>query len=394
MRFIVKLPVAFWVLFVECAQGQKTKCELPHDRHVYLPTYYFRGDLKLGAKRSYSCVPGYRQLADRAMCTQDGWKPDPLCSEVVCEAPVIPNAWIIGIQRQNYRMSATVQYHCLFRPELSIQITCDPEGEWRGIQPCTDGTCQEQELKNVKIIFGYPSVTSPYLSGHVLVFLCTDDNMKMYGPRAIECQSDGRWSKPYPQCGGAVQCSTPTKQVQFVTLLNQKDEYNNLDILRYQCSSPYNETSEGALMCQNGKWNGTFVCTNKICPPPPYLENGDYIIKNQTNDKVITAVYYTCQSFYVLNQQQEYYKCVNGRWDPPPDCLKPCEINEAVEMYNLKPPGEKLYVKHKSKYRLNCTSGWIAGDVIRQTYVDVRCSDGNLQIDKSCDKEQLKMKLE
>lgn len=66
----------------------------------------------------------------------------------------------------------------------------------------TDGTCQEQELKNVKIIFGYPSVTSPYLSGHVLVFLCTDENMKMYGPRAIECQSDGRWSKPYPQCGG------------------------------------------------------------------------------------------------------------------------------------------------------------------------------------------------
>lgn len=54
-------------------------------------------------------------------------------------------------------------------------------------------------------------------------------------------------------------------------------------------------------------------------------------------------------------------------------------------MYNLKPPGEKLYIKHNSKYRLNCTSGWIAGDVIKQTYVDVRCSDGSLQIDKSCE---------
>lgn len=56
------------------------KCELPHDKHVYIPTYYFKGDLKLGAKRSYSCLPGYRRLADRAVCTQDGWKPDPLCS--------------------------------------------------------------------------------------------------------------------------------------------------------------------------------------------------------------------------------------------------------------------------------------------------------------------------
>lgn len=63
---------------------------------------------------------------------------------------------------------------------------------------------------------------------------------------------------------------------------------------------------------------------------------------------------------------------------------EPCEINEAVEMYNLQPPGEKLYVKHNSKHRLNCTSGWIAGDVIKQTYVDVQCSDGNLQIDNSC----------
>lgn len=62
---------------------------------------------------------------------------------------------------------------------------------------------------------------------------------------------------------GAVQCSTPSKQLQFVTLLNEKDVYNNLDFLRYKCSSPYNETSEGALMCQNGKWNGTFVCTSK-----------------------------------------------------------------------------------------------------------------------------------
>lgn len=57
--------------------------------------------------------------------------------EIMCEAPEIPNAKIIGIQRQNYRMSASVQYHCLFRPELSIQITCGPEGKWRGIQACT-----------------------------------------------------------------------------------------------------------------------------------------------------------------------------------------------------------------------------------------------------------------
>jgi len=65
-----------------------------------------------------------------------------------------------------------------------------------------DGTCQEQELKNVKILFGHPDVTSPYNPGHILVFQCTNVNMRFYGQRAIECKPDGRWNYPYPQCGG------------------------------------------------------------------------------------------------------------------------------------------------------------------------------------------------
>ncbi|XP_065103384.1 complement factor H-related protein 1 isoform X1 [Paramisgurnus dabryanus] len=387
MKFPLKIGIAFWVLFATSESGQNMKCELPHDKRVYLPKYYFYGNLKLGVVRSYSCLSGYRQISREATCTQNGWKPDPLCTEIVCDQPKIPNAQIIGNQKHTYKISSTLQYHCLSQPQQLIQITCDSEGQWTGIQPCTDGTCQEQELKNVKIIFGYPGISSPYLSGHVLVFLCTDVNMKMYGQRAIECQSDGRWSKPYPHCGGAVQCSIPAEHLRFVTLLNEKNEYSNLDILRYKCIKPYNETSEGALMCQNGKWNGTYACTNKICPPPPYLENGDYIIKNQVNE-VITEVYYTCQSYYVLNKQQEYYKCLNGRWETPPKCLKPCEINEVVEMYNLQPPEEKVYLKHNNKHRLNCTSGWQAEGLIKQTYVDILCSDGNLQIDKSCNTEK------
>ncbi|XP_057181841.1 complement factor H like 5 [Triplophysa rosa] len=64
----------------------------------------------------------------------------------------------------------------------------------------TEVTCQDQELSNVQILMGHPGITAPYLPGHVLVFKCTDVNMKMYGQRTIECQSNGKWDYPYPKC--------------------------------------------------------------------------------------------------------------------------------------------------------------------------------------------------
>uniref|UniRef100_A0A8C2G321 Complement factor H like 3 n=1 Tax=Cyprinus carpio TaxID=7962 RepID=A0A8C2G321_CYPCA len=363
---------------------KESRCEVPINQHVYLPKYYFSGDLNLGAKRSYSCESGYREKAAVATCTRDGWTPKPLCAEIMCGPPRLPNAEIVGPQRPSYGINSRIQYKCRpgFEPEEPVQITCNPQGQWTGIQQCTDGTCQEQELKNIEILFAYPSIALPYTPGHILVFRCTDNNMRFYGQRAIECLPDGRWNYPYPQCGGKVQCSQPTKNLQFVTLSDEKTEYSNFEILKYTCNKPYNEIPRGVLMCQNGKWNGTFDCKSKICPPPPYLQHGDYSI-NSTKDEVITAVSYTCQSYYVLTKQQDVYKCVDGNWETPPKCLRPCEIDDIVEKYNLQLPKEKVYIRHAEKYRLNCRDGWNTGSEMK-TYVDVSCSNGNLLIDKSC----------
>ncbi|XP_042567806.1 complement factor H-like isoform X1 [Cyprinus carpio] len=360
-------------------------CEVPRDQHVSGPEYSFRGDMKLGAKRSYSCESGYRGTAAEATCTQDGWTPKPLCAEMMCDPPRIPNAEIVGGQRINYKIGSRIEYKCRsgFEPEEPVQITCDSQGQWTGIQQCTNGICQEQELKNIEILFGYPKFTSPYKPGQILVFRCTDDNMRFYGQHSIKCLPDGRWNYPYPQCGGKVQCSQPTKNLQFVTLSDDKTEYSNFEILTYTCNKPYNEIPRGVLMCQNGNWNGTFDCKSKICPPPPYLQHGDYSISS-TKDEVITAVSYTCQSYYVLTKQQDVYKCVDGKWETPPKCLRPCEIDDIVEKYNLQLPKEKVYIRHAEKYRLNCRDGWITRSGMK-TYVDVSCSNGNLQIDKSCD---------
>uniref|UniRef100_A0A671R6L4 Complement factor H like 3 n=1 Tax=Sinocyclocheilus anshuiensis TaxID=1608454 RepID=A0A671R6L4_9TELE len=309
-------------------EGKISRCEVPLNQHVYLPKYYFSGDLNLGAKRSYSCESGYRETAAEATCTRDGWTPKPLCTEIMCDPPTIPNAKIVGSQKSNYKIGSRIEYKCRpgFEPEEPVQITCDSQGQWTGTRQC---------------------------SGMV--------------------QLDFR----------KVQCSQPTKNLQFVTLSDEKTEYSNFEILTYTCNKPYNEIPRGVLMCQNGKWNETFDCKSKICPPPPYLQHGDYSI-NSTKDEVITAVSYTCQSYYVITKQQDVYKCVDGKWETPPKCLRPCEIDDIVEKYNLQLPTEKVYIRHAEKYTLNCRDGWNTGSELKP-YVDVSCSNGNLQIDKSCE---------
>nr|QGH45482.1 complement system-related protein CFH3 [Cyprinus carpio] len=114
-------------------------CEQGEWRGTIKPYYYFIGDKKLGAITSYRCESGYRQTAAKATCTRDGWTPKPLCAEIVCAAPNIPNAEIDGGQSENYKIYSRIQYKCRsgFEPKQPVQITCNPQGQWTGIQQCT-----------------------------------------------------------------------------------------------------------------------------------------------------------------------------------------------------------------------------------------------------------------
>ncbi|KTG38178.1 hypothetical protein cypCar_00038971 [Cyprinus carpio] len=151
------------------------------------------------------------------------------------------------------------------------------------------------------------SAASAATSGDITMAATISDNSVVVYTAQMQ-QSDPHHGKHFKlTLGGKVQCSKPTKNLQFVTLSDEKTEYSNFEILTYTCNKPYNEIPRGVLMCQNGNCNGTFDCKSKICPPPPYLQHGDYSI-NSTKDEVIKAVSYTCQSYYVLTKQQDVYK--------------------------------------------------------------------------------------
>lgn len=62
-----------------------------------------------------------------------------ICFTGMCTRPNIPNAKIQGVLRERYSTTSTLQYKCNpgFEPEEIVEITCDPQAQWAGLQQCT-----------------------------------------------------------------------------------------------------------------------------------------------------------------------------------------------------------------------------------------------------------------
>ncbi|KAK7137129.1 hypothetical protein R3I93_017256 [Phoxinus phoxinus] len=123
-------------------------------------------------------------------------------------------------------------------------------------------TCEGEQLSNVYVLIGHPGTVSPYKPGHILVFRCTDVNLEMYGQRAIECLSSGKWDNPYPKCGG--KCGPPPQVDSADTKEITKTEYNSGERVEYLCFSKYtldlSPPYSKYLTCEQGEWRGNIKC--------------------------------------------------------------------------------------------------------------------------------------
>ncbi|XP_052447054.1 complement factor H like 5 isoform X1 [Carassius gibelio] len=144
-------------------------------------------------------------------------------------------------------------------------IECQPDGKWDHPYPtCREVTCEGEQLINVEILFGHPSIVSPYKPGHILVFRCTDVNQKMHGHRVIECQSDGKWDQPYPTCRVPGKCGPPPTVNDGDTTDIAKKEYNTGERIEFICFNKYKldtrPTFSNILTCVQGEWRGKVKC--------------------------------------------------------------------------------------------------------------------------------------
>uniref|UniRef100_A0A8C2FCG9 Sushi domain-containing protein n=1 Tax=Cyprinus carpio TaxID=7962 RepID=A0A8C2FCG9_CYPCA len=247
-------------------------------------------------------------------CRNDGqWDYEPVCAEIVCEEPNIPNAEITGGQSENYKFNSRIQYKCHsgFDPEEPVEITCDSRGKWTGIQQCTKmpTLCLKLLLEN-GFIYRHPSNKEeifyscntgykPFSGNWWASVTCkkgfqSDEarcireeecgalpsvhrgKLTLRDPETADVECDpgfvttdrfikcinGNWEKPV--CKEGVPCGIPPNVKNAVITSKPEESYPDGSSLTYECQSPYSISGERTVSCRNGTWEKTPTCQGEV----------------------------------------------------------------------------------------------------------------------------------
>ncbi|XP_016088426.1 complement factor H-like [Sinocyclocheilus grahami] len=112
---------------------EEITCEDPLDQHVSGPYW---GNLKLGKKHPFSCESGYRERANVATCTRDGWIPKPLCT-----GPCIVT--VEEMDKRGIELQCKAKEKIISAPNDHIGFACQSGKTLKGNillrQTCNDG---------------------------------------------------------------------------------------------------------------------------------------------------------------------------------------------------------------------------------------------------------------
>ncbi|XP_039524637.1 sushi, von Willebrand factor type A, EGF and pentraxin domain-containing protein 1-like isoform X2 [Pimephales promelas] len=295
-----------------CAE---VRCEVPRGQYVYDPEYYFRGDKKLGARKSYYCTSGYDQMFE-ATCTRDGWTPNPLCAVNTCAAPIIPNVQILGDQRTKYNINSRIQYQCNpgFKPEQPVQITCNSQKQWTGIQQCTEIRCEVPHNQHVYDLYSYFRGNEKL--GAKMSYACVSGYYQM----SVEatCTRDG-WT-PNPLCAVNT-CAAPIIPNAAI-LGDQRIIYNINSRIQYQCNPGFEPEQPVQITCTSqNQWTGIQECTGIINENTCKVPDDHRVSRPElyfTDLKLGATISYYCMSGYY--QMSAEATCTRDGWTPNPLC--------------------------------------------------------------------------
>ncbi|RXN30659.1 complement factor H-like protein [Labeo rohita] len=341
---------------------QEITCEVPRDQHVSYPEYYFRGDMKLETIIYYNCEVGYEKMAAEATCTEDGWTPKPLCEKKMCATPDIPNAEIVGVWTQNYRINSRIEYKCSpgFEPEEPIEITCDSRLRWNGIKQCTEKMCATPDIPNAEIV-GVRKQN--YRINSRIEYKCSP-GFEPEETIEITCDSRHRWNG-IKQCTEKM-CATPViPNAEIVGV--QKQNYRINSRIEYKCSPGFEPEQRIQITCDSQvQWTGIHQCTEKqkLCLDPS-LENG-FIYKQPSNKE---NIFYSCNTGYkpFSGKWWDSVTCIKGSWSDEPRCIPKEKCGALPSVHHGKPQ----QTKHDGQETaFECDPGFIPTQKL------IKCIDG------------------
>nr|QGH45481.1 complement system-related protein CFH2-2 [Cyprinus carpio] len=192
-------------------------------------------------------------------------------------------------------------------------------------------TCEGEQLINVDIVVGHPGIISPYKPGHILVFRCTDVNLKMYGQRTIECLSNGKWDQSFPKCGD-VTCplNTTENNIKIKRFPDLEGPVKPGHNLTFSCNGQgLILKGQREITCQpNGEWSSPFPkCERKDIQTCAANLTGNMIIESEVSVIPGHTLKLSCNGQGLILKGQREITCqANGEWSSP---FPKCEMRTA-----------------------------------------------------------------
>lgn len=372
----------------------------------------------VGSTATYSCFPGFNlQGAATAQCQSTGkWVPSPpTCSLVDCGDLQAPSFGTVTLSGTTYGSTAT--YACndgYMVAGMAVRV-CQSNKNWSGVAPtCNPSPCGQLQAPlngNVAVTginFGdtatYTCNTGYFLVGQATrkcalngqwtnaVPFCQavdcgqlpppkDGSVSVvgtsYGSKAFykcslgfdmvgvadrTCGASGVWSGDQPLCQ-RVSCGSLTPPQDGDISFSNGLLYGSL--ATYTCVKGAILVGNAARLCgSNKQWTGVDPTCDlgARCPLPSYPTNGKV---NITSTAVGAAVYYTCNSGYVLQGPRTRLCQNNGKWTgSDPSCqISGCPALMAPQFGDIKvtgtAPGSVATYSCRTGYRV------VSGDLAR-----------------------------
>ncbi|XP_037625434.1 complement factor H-like [Sebastes umbrosus] len=319
-----------WTIEPVCSE---VRCSNQRPQFVYYWNVRSWERITLDETKTYNCRRGYKRTggADRATCSRDGWKPDPLCQAITCKTQYYQNSDIDGIDEQEYRVDARVEYICRAGFEGRFTLTCRETG-WIGDPRCTRIPCKKLHIDNAQI---RRNEKETYSYNENAQYACKNNVERVF---TITCGQSG-WTG-IQNCSA---CLDPDIPHGFAVR-------PHIDTLYYACKEGYKLSTKGwwaKAKCNDGKWSALEECIeNRRCGEIPVIPNG--IVKPSRWQGESARI--TCHAGY--DAQVNTLTCRGGKWhsngfSPKTICTptaNPCNPPSKVENAVVATPYQKEYL--------------------------------------------------
>uniref|UniRef100_E9PUM5 Complement factor H-related 4 n=1 Tax=Mus musculus TaxID=10090 RepID=E9PUM5_MOUSE len=334
----------------------------------------------LNRETSYRCKQGYvtntGETSGSITCLQNGWSPQPSCIKS-CERPVFENS----VTKNNstwFKLNDKLDYECLIGYENEYKhtkgsITCTYYG-WSDTPSCYEIECSVPILDRKLVV---SPRKEKYRVGDLLEFSCRSGHR--VGPDSVQCYHFG-WSPSFPTCKGQVaSCAQPPEIPNGEINGAKRVEYSHGEVVGYDCKPRFLLKGPNKIQCVDGMWTTLPVCVEeeRTCGDIPELEHGSVkfsVPPYHHGD----SVEFTCAETFTMIGLGSVF-CLSGKWTQLPKCvatdqLEKCRVLKSTDIEAIKPKRKEF--QHNSTMYYKCRD--------KQEYEHSICINGKWNPEPNC----------